>query len=34
MSIIPAIVTLLTLSVAWFDLTEDKQTQIAKELAE
>ncbi|MDF2674800.1 MAG: H+-glucitol symporter [Clostridiales bacterium] len=34
MSILPAIIISLTLSVAWFDLTEDKQAQITKELAE
>jgi Na+/melibiose symporter-like transporter len=34
MSIVPAVVTLLTLSVVWFDLTEDKQAQISKDLAE
>ncbi|MEH7098404.1 MFS transporter [Neobacillus vireti] len=34
MSIIPAVVSILTLSVIWFDLTEDKQAQIAKELEE
>jgi sugar (glycoside-pentoside-hexuronide) transporter len=34
MSILPAVVTVLTLSVIWFDLTEDKQAQIAKELVE
>lgn len=34
MSILPAIVISLTLSVIWFDLTEDKQAQITKELAE
>lgn len=33
-SIAPAIATLLTLSVLWFDLTEDKQAQITKELEE
>ena len=32
MSVVPAIVTVLTLSVIWFDLTEDKQAQITKEL--
>lgn len=34
MSILPAVIIMLTLSVAWFDLTEDKQAQITKELAE
>lgn len=34
MSILPAIIISLTLSVVWFDLTEDKQAQITKELAE
>lgn len=34
MSIVPAAVTILTLSVVWFDLTEDKQFQISKELEE
>lgn len=34
MSIIPAIVTLLQLAVLWFDLSESKQAQITKELAE
>jgi sugar (glycoside-pentoside-hexuronide) transporter len=34
MSIVPAIISLLMLSVLWFDLTEDKQAKIAKELEE
>lgn len=34
MSIVPACITLLTISVAWFDLAENKQNQIAKELEE
>jgi sugar (glycoside-pentoside-hexuronide) transporter len=34
MSIVPAVAVLLTLSVIWFDLTEDKQAQITKELEE
>jgi|GEM_PF-1401498 len=34
MSIIPALISIFTLSVAWFDLTEDRQAQITKELAE
>lgn len=34
MGILPAIIIAFTASVAWFDLTEDKQTQIAKDLAE
>jgi sugar (glycoside-pentoside-hexuronide) transporter len=34
MSIVPAVAVLLTLSVLWFDLTEDKQAQITKELEE
>ncbi|GFZ33125.1 putative glucitol transport protein GutA [Clostridium zeae] len=34
MSIVPAIIMLLTLVVIKFDLTEDKQAQITKELAE
>lgn len=33
-SIAPAMATLLTLSVFWFDLTEEKQAQITKELEE
>lgn len=32
--VIPAIILLFTASVAWFDLTEEKQVQIAKDLAE
>ncbi|WP_068504357.1 MFS transporter [Paenibacillus kribbensis] len=32
--VIPAVVLLFTVSVAWFDLTEGKQVQIAKDLAE
>lgn len=32
MSIVPAIILALTLCVYWFDLTEDKQIQIAKDL--
>lgn len=32
MSILPAFVAILTLSVIWFDLTEDKQAKITKEL--
>lgn len=34
MGIVPAIATLFSLSVLWFDLTEDKQAQITKELEE
>lgn len=34
MSIVPAIIIAFTASVMWFDLTEEKQTQIAKELTE
>jgi sugar (glycoside-pentoside-hexuronide) transporter len=34
MGVIPAIIFLFTASVAWFDITEEKQIQIAKELAE
>jgi sugar (glycoside-pentoside-hexuronide) transporter len=34
MSIIPAVITVLTLSIVWFDLTEGKQAEITKELAE
>lgn len=34
MSIVPAIAILLTLSVWWFDLTEEKQALITKELEE
>ena len=34
MSIIPAVFSVLTLSVVWFDLTESKQATITKELAE
>lgn len=32
MGIVPAIILVLTLCVYWFDLTEDKQAQIAKDL--
>jgi Na+/melibiose symporter-like transporter len=34
MSILPAFIMLLTVCVVWFDLTEDKQAKITKELAE
>ncbi|MRH45115.1 MFS transporter [Aquibacillus halophilus] len=34
MGLLPAIIFLFTASVAWFDITEEKQNQIAKELAE
>jgi hypothetical protein len=34
MGALPAIVLLFTASVAWFDITEEKQIQIAKDLAE
>ncbi len=34
MGILPAAIFLLTASVAWFDITEDKQNQIANDLAE
>ncbi|MEH7490634.1 MFS transporter [Neobacillus niacini] len=34
MGILPAVVLIFTASVAWFDITEEKQKQIAKELAE
>lgn len=34
MSVVPAVAMLFTLSVYWFDLTEDKQAQITKELEE
>jgi len=34
MSFLPAVSILPALAVIWFDLTEDKQSQIAKELAE
>jgi Na+/melibiose symporter-like transporter len=34
MSIIPAAVTLLQLAVLWFDLSESKQVEITRELAE
>ncbi|MGM1020392.1 MAG: MFS transporter [Bacillota bacterium] len=34
MGVIPAIVIVFTASVAWFDLTEEKQKQIAKDLEE
>jgi len=34
MSIVPAICSILTLSVVWFDLTESKQAEITKDLAE
>lgn len=34
MGVLPTIILLFTASVAWFDLTEEKQTKIAKELAE
>lgn len=33
-SVLPAIATLLTAAILWFDLTESKQVQITKELAE
>lgn len=33
MSILPAFITIFTLSVLWFDLTEEKQAQINTELA-
>ncbi|MFP7493901.1 glycoside-pentoside-hexuronide (GPH):cation symporter [Terribacillus saccharophilus] len=34
MSFLPAFIIAFTASVAWFDLTEDRQKQIAKDLAE
>lgn len=34
MGILPAFIFLFTASVAWFDITEEKQNQIAQELAE
>ncbi|CUH97048.1 putative membrane protein [Propionispora sp. 2/2-37] len=34
MTLFPAIITVLSLCVIWFDLTEDKQKQIAHDLAE
>lgn len=34
MILLPAIFTAFTISILWFDLTEEKQAQIAKELAE
>jgi len=34
MGILPAVAILLTAGIIWFDLTEDKQAQISKELAE
>ncbi|RCW76998.1 MFS transporter [Saliterribacillus persicus] len=34
MGLIPAVIFLFTASVAWFDITEEKQNQIAKELGE
>lgn len=34
MGLLPAVIFLFTASVAWFDITEEKQNQIAKELAE
>ncbi|RKL65518.1 H+-glucitol symporter [Salipaludibacillus neizhouensis] len=33
MGFLPAVIFLFTASVAWFDITEEKQNQIAKELA-
>jgi Na+/melibiose symporter-like transporter len=34
MSIVPAFIIIFTISVLWFDITEEKQAQITKELAE
>ncbi|MEH7490642.1 MFS transporter [Neobacillus niacini] len=34
MGVLPAIILVFTAAVAWFDITEEKQAQIAKDLAE